>query len=292
MSKHVFNLVETLGLHSTHLPASGFCPTSQICHWAITTIFKTPAPLHLSPGTLLSLWPFTSHSRPYFPVTYQHLAFQFSSQSSWVSHRLLKLHMFIMDLVTFPLTLLLLMYFLARCHHYPPSYLTQEIGSFPTFFPLQNNQNRYISLSFQFIIFSPSPMNSLPSKPSWPLLRLLWSPIRLFHLAPLPLVHTTAARGIFLLTPVIMCIPSLWFPPPVALPACFIPLWCDFARDFNFVKEFLFHLLLYCELYLHVSAKSSFSKWYHFLPFPQRMSTQPCGLTVPSRCFSKGALTG
>lgn len=114
-----------------------------------------------------------------------------------------------MELVTFPLTLLLLMYFLAWCHHYLPSYLTQETESFPTFFPLQNNQNQYIPLSFHFIVFSPSPMDSPSPKPSWLLLRLPQSPIRLFCLAPLQLVHTTTARGIFLLTPVFK---ALWWP--------------------------------------------------------------------------------
>lgn len=141
ISKYALNLVDTLGLQSNYLLAFGFYST--FLFWAITTITQdTCISTYLSwyhlifPSCHLPLISFLPNhlSTPHIPTfNTQHSAL---SKSTWVFFWLLKPYMLIIELFTFPPTLfLLLRYFLACCHHYSPSLLTQEPESFPSCLP-------------------------------------------------------------------------------------------------------------------------------------------------------------
>lgn len=173
---------------------------SFACFWLLS-YFSVLSPHHSHQDTCISaflswchlIFPsFHFHSLS-FPVICKHLTpqlltpnVQLSPKSTWVFHWLLTLHIFIIELVTLPPTLfLLLMHFLAWCHHYSPSPLTQEPESFSSFYPHYKIAKINTFHSLQFIIFSPFPMDSPSFKPSPSLLTLLQSPIWLFPLAPL-----------------------------------------------------------------------------------------------------------
>lgn len=183
---------------------------SNLPFWAITTIFKIPTSQHLSSRTVfISLHSFASYSPPYFPLTYnlhpnfQRSTFHLSPKTTWMFHRLLKLHFYFNW--TFHLSF----------NSVPPPHVVSKLMS-PLIYPITRlrklrvslpsslykiTKMNYISLSFYYIIFSPSPIESPLFKPSWSIPSDYFSLLSDFSIfLPIQLVHSTATRGIFLLT--------------------------------------------------------------------------------------------
>lgn len=82
----------------------------------------------------------------------------------------------------------------------------------------------------------------------------------------------------------------LWFFPAVVLLDCFISLWlCSWFQFCQGIPLPLSSALW--TLHSFNSQRVIFKIYACFLPFPQRAFTQPCGLTVPYKNFSKAPLT-